>query len=43
VCDLIHVQQLHAVNDLMEELAGLHLRDVFLSHDVVEHLAAGKE
>ena len=38
VRDIVVVQHLHPVDDLVEELAGLWLRHVFLGHNKVEHL-----
>ena len=39
VRDVVVVQHLHAVDDLVEELAGLLLGHMLLRHDEVEHLA----
>ena len=40
VRDVVLVQHLDPVDNLVEELAGLHLGHISVRHDVVEHLAA---
>jgi hypothetical protein len=39
VCDLVAMQLLDTIQDLVEEFASLSLRDMSVSHDVIEHFA----